>query len=187
MPRVEICIAGYGGQGLILAGRILAEAATAAEDKFVLQSQDYGPQARGGSSKTVVVVADEEIDYPEMTIPDILVALSQSAVEQLSDRLRPKSTLIGDVQAVETWPTFDGRTLKLPLMATAKEATGKEIATGIVALGVIANISDVIQRETLRELIAKRVPPDTKEANIAAFEAGCALVLDERESRSDVA
>lgn len=186
MSRVEICIAGYGGQGIILAGRILAEAA-AGVNNFVVQSQDYGPQARGGSSKTVIIVSGDEIDYPEMTVPDILVALTQSAVDRLAGQLEKKSTLVGDTGAIRTWPDFDGHTLHLPLAATALDIMGKEIATGMVCLGAISALSHVVPKEALKKLIAKRVPPATRENNLAAFEAGYDLVSEAGESPVEVA
>jgi 2-oxoglutarate ferredoxin oxidoreductase subunit gamma len=173
MPeRLEIRLAGSGGQGLILAGVILAEAAGIHEGKFVAQTQSYGPEARGGASKSEVVISDAEIDYPKAVKPDILLCMSQQACETYIFDLKPGGALIVDESLVHHLPTT--RAVAIPFTRIARQEVGREMLANIVALGALAVLTGVVSRKSLKAAVLARVPRGTEEMNKKALAAGVA-------------
>ena len=170
--RTEFRLSGSGGQGLLLAGIVLAEAAIL-EDKNVVQTQSYGPEARGGSSKAEVVVSDTDIDYPKATDPDYLLALTADAYKTYG-ALQGKGTIIVD-SSIALDPAIKAKTVSVPILETTKKI-GKTIVTNIVALGVVAGLSGIVKPETLEKAVLDRVPKGTEELNVAALKAGFGLV-----------
>ena len=168
--RYEIRLAGTGGQGLILAGIILAEAAAIYYNKNAVQSQSYGPEARGGTSKTEVIIAEGEIDYPKVTSADLLLAMSQEACDKYFYELKKDGLLIVDATYVHRLPTT--KAVSLPITQLALEATGKRIAASVTALGVIAGLTGVVSPQALAAAVAARAPKGTQEVNRQALEAG---------------
>jgi len=130
--RYEIRLAGSGGQGLVLAGVILAEAAGIYDGKFVCQTQSYGPEARGGASKAEVVISDAEIDYPKAIRPDVLLALNQKSLDVFLGDLKEGGVLLVDADLVREVP--ESGALSIPFTRLAREA-GRELMANIVALG----------------------------------------------------
>jgi 2-oxoglutarate ferredoxin oxidoreductase subunit gamma len=172
MPkRYEIRLAGSGGQGLILAGVILAEAAGIYDGKFVCQTQSYGPAARGGASKAEVVISDAEIDYPKAIRPDVLLALNQTSLDKYLTDLKPGGTLLVDADLVLEVPV-EGAVV-IPFTRLAREA-GREMMANIVALGALAAVTQAVSAGGLKAAVLARVPPQTRELNEAALEAGMA-------------
>lgn len=171
--RYEIRLAGVGGQGLLLAGLILAEAAAIYENKNAVQSQSYGAEARGGPSMSEVIVADGEIDFPKVLEPDLLLALSQDAADKHVPLVKKDGLIIADSANVERIPT-EKRVLRLPITEAAREATGRPVAS-IVALGLIAVVTGVISRNSIHQAVLSRAPHGTEEMNVKALEAGFAL------------
>jgi len=169
--RYEIRLAGSGGQGLILAGIILAEAAGVYDGKFVCQTQSYGPEARGGASKAEVVISDAAIDYPKAIRPDVLLALNQKSLEAFSSDLKPGGLLLVDADLVKEAPA--GRVLALPFTRIAREA-GSAMAANIVALGALAQLTGAVSLESLTAAVLARVPKGTEELNKKALAAGVA-------------
>jgi 2-oxoglutarate ferredoxin oxidoreductase subunit gamma len=167
--RLEIRLAGSGGQGLILAGMILAEAVGILEDKFVAQTQSYGPEARGGASKSEVVISDAEIDYPKAVNPDILLCLNQAASDLYIFDVKPGGTLIVDSSLVHHLPTT--RAVALPFTKIARDL-GQEMMANVVALGALAALTGVVSLESLEAALLARVPPDTRKLNQKALQAG---------------
>lgn len=167
--RVEIRLAGEGGQGVILAGMILAEAATL-EGMYVVQSQSYGPEARGGASVAEVILSNREIDYPEVLQADILAALNQTAFHRFVAAVRQGGWILVDEERVEA----DDRPglVRLPLTRLAFEATGRTITANLVTLGALVGLTGVVERASLEAAVRKRVPPGTEELNCKALEAG---------------
>ena len=143
MSRYEIRLAGSGGQGLILAGVILAEAAGIGDGKFVCQTQSYGPAARGGASKAEVVISDTEIDYPKAIRPDVLLALNQTSLDKYLGDLKPGGVLLVDADLVRE-VQVEGA-VALPFTRLAREL-GKEMMANIVALGALATITQPSRR-----------------------------------------
>jgi 2-oxoglutarate ferredoxin oxidoreductase subunit gamma len=169
--RYEIRLAGSGGQGLILAGIILAEAAGVYDGKFVCQTQSYGPEARGGASKAEVVISDAAIDYPKAIQPDVLLALNQKSLEVFGADLKPVGLLLVDADLVKEVP--GGRVIALPFTRIAREL-GRAMAANIVALGALAALTGAVSSEGLKKAVIARVPASTRELNEKALEAGLA-------------
>jgi 2-oxoglutarate ferredoxin oxidoreductase subunit gamma len=171
MARYEIRLAGSGGQGLILAGVILAEAAGIYDGKFVCQTQSYGPAARGGASKAEVVISDGEIDYPKAIRPDVLLALNQMSLDKYLPDLKPGGVLLVDADLVHEVP-LEGA-VAIPFTRLAREV-GREMMANIVALGALAALTRVVSPEGLQAAVLARVPPQTRELNGKALETGLA-------------
>lgn len=170
--RVEFRLSGSGGQGLLLAGITLAEAAIHA-GKNAVQTQSYGPEARGGSSKAEVVISDEEIDYPKATDPDFLLALTNDAYKTYGPMMA-KGLIITDT-SVTLDPAIKARTVALPILSSAAEKVGKKVVANMVALGVLGGLSGVAPKEVLKKAVIARVPKGTDELNVKALEVGLEL------------
>ena len=169
-PRTEIRLAGEGGQGMILAGIILAEAASIYDKKMVVQTQSYGPEARGGASKSEVVIAAGEIDHPEVLSADVVVTLSQEAFDKYATSVKPGGLLIVDSDAVHSIQVPEA--IKIPIGWLALQTTGKPITANTVALGVLVGLTRVVSREALEKAVTARAPHGTEEMNRKALEAG---------------
>lgn len=167
--RYEVRLAGTGGQGAILAGIILADAAIR-EGKNAVQTQSYGPEARGGASRSEVVISTSAIDYPKVLEPDITLCLSQEACDRYSGDMRKDGLLILDTDHVNRSPTT--RAVGLALTSLAQEATGRSITANVVGLGLVAGLTDIISRESLEDAVEARAPQGTKETNLKALAAG---------------
>ena len=170
---VQVRFSGSGGQGLITAGVILAEAAML-EGLNVVQTQTYGPEARLGSSKSEVIISKGTIAYPEVTSPDILVAMSLEAARKLAPKVRPGTLVILDSTSVPGDVETPGRLVRLPITATAAAAGGK-VTANIVALAAMNALAPVVSAESLRTAIAARVPARFRDLNRKAAEMGEAL------------
>lgn len=169
VERTEIRLAGEGGQGMILAGIILAEAATIYDGKQAVQTQSYGPEARGGASKSEVVIAAGEIDHPEVLAADALVALSQEAFTKYAPGVKPGGLLIVDSDKIINPPDS---AVQVPISRLAFETTGKAITANTVALGVLVGLTNVVSTEALEKAVTARAPRGTEEMNRKALEAG---------------
>jgi 2-oxoglutarate ferredoxin oxidoreductase subunit gamma len=169
--RHEIRLAGSGGQGLILAGIILAEAAGIYDGKFVCQTQSYGPEARGGTSKAEVVISDTEIDYPQAIHPDVLVALNQKSLDAYIFDLEPEGLILVDADLVTEAPS--SRTLALPFTRIARDL-GTVMVINLVALGALAQFTGVVSLQGLEAAMLARVPKGTEDLNRRALAAGIA-------------
>jgi 2-oxoglutarate ferredoxin oxidoreductase subunit gamma len=170
--RTEIRLAGEGGQGMILAGIILAEAAAIFDNKNATQTQSYGPEARGGASKAEVVISEGEIDHPEVIMADVLVAMSQEACDKYAGNLKKDGLLIVDQERVGRVPS--NRAIKVPITRLAQESSGKSITASVVALGVLVGLTEVVSRNAITQAVANRAPKGTEEMNQAALSAGFA-------------
>jgi 2-oxoglutarate ferredoxin oxidoreductase subunit gamma len=171
--RTEIRLAGEGGQGMILAGIILAEAAAIYDNQNVVQTQSYGPEARGGASRAEVVISHSEIDYPEVISADVLVAMSQEACDKFSGSLKKGGLLIVDEDNVGRISL--SRALRAPITRTAIEASGKNITANVVAIGIVVGMTSVVSREAIEKAVAARAPKGTEELNIRSLHAGFAI------------
>ncbi len=158
MPyRYEVRLSGSGGQGLILAGIILAEAAGIYDGKYVCQSQSYGPEARGGASKSEVIISDEEIDYPKAIKPDVLLAMNQSSCDLYFFDLKPNGLLIVDSTFVKQTPTT--KVVALPFTSVARKELGKEMVANVVALGSLVFLSGAVSLKSLEAALDGRAQP----------------------------
>ena len=170
--RYEIRFSGAGGQGLITAGIILAEAAAIIEGKSALQSQSYGPEARGGASKSEVIISDGPIDYPKATIVDACLAMTQEAADKYANGIKKGGLLLLDDDFVKKEPVGDFIVYRLPIMRMAKEDIGRAIVANVIALGAVIGMTGVVSREAGEEAVVRRVPAAFKELNQKAFSLG---------------
>ena len=168
----EIRLSGEGGQGLVLAGKVLTEAAAIYEDMNATQSQSYGPEARGGASRSEVIVSDSEIDYPEVTEADILLCMSQQACDKYYAATKRNGLLIVDSTHVKRTPTM--RAIKADFSGWAIESTEREITASVVALGFLVGLTDLFPREALEAAVLARTPKGTGEMNLKAAARGFA-------------
>ncbi len=172
--RTEFRLSGSGGQGLLLAGIVLAEAAII-EDKNAVQTQSYGPEARGGASKAEVVISDTDIDYPKATDPDYLLALTPESYRTYGKDMG-KGLIIVD-SSVQLDESIKARTVSVPILKTATEDLGKKVVANIVALGVLGGISGIVSLPTMELAVKNRVPKGTEELNLAALRRGFELAI----------
>ena len=168
--RYEIRLAGEGGQGMILAGLILAEAAAMYAGKNVVQTQTYGPEARGGASKSEVVIGDDEIDYPEVMEADVLLAMGQEACDKYFYGLKKNGVLIVDSDKVGRVPT--SKAIRVPITRLAVQATGRSITANVVALGLLVGLTKIVPAEALEKAVLARAPEGTEEMNRQALQVG---------------
>jgi len=170
--RYEIRLSGSGGQGLILMGIILAEAAGVYDGKYVAQTQSYGPEARGGSSKSEVIVSDEEIDYPKAMKLDLLLAMNQKSCDEFYPDLKPDGLLIVDSTFVSQVPT--PKAFQVPFTRIAREKLKKEVVANIVALGALTQLCPIVSPKAMERAVLARVPKGTEKLNREALRAGMA-------------
>lgn len=174
----EIRLSGAGGQGLILIGKILAEAAAIYDGKNATQSQSYGPEARGGASRSEVIISDGDIDYPKATDIDLLLAMTQEASDKYANDVKEGGSIIVDTGFVKTLPKGNFNVFSYPITLKAEEVIGKKIVANIIALGIIEKISKTISETSIINAIRARVPKGTEDLNIKAFKYGQEQVQD---------
>ena len=175
MSRLEMRLSGSGGQGLILAGIILAEAAIL-DKKNAVQSQSYGPEARGGSSKSEVLISDEVIHYPKVVKPDLLLAMTQEALDKYSYDLPNDAILVIDTTFVKDISEKFTNVYKLPVTEQAKEVLGRTLFANIIAIGAIVALTKAVSKESALKAVLARVPKGTEVKNEQAFELGMSFV-----------
>jgi 2-oxoglutarate ferredoxin oxidoreductase subunit gamma len=168
--RYEIRLSGSGGQGIILASIILAEAAGIFEGYQVSQTQSYGPQARGGRCKAEVVISKKQIDYPKAMQLDMMLAMNQASCDAYCYDFKYNGLLIIDSTLVEQVPT--SRVVALPFTQIANELTGKNLVANIVGLGALGHFCPIISVKSLEKALSVRVPKGTKDINRKALLAG---------------
>jgi len=170
--RLEVRIAGFGGQGIIRAGLMLAMAVSLFEDKNAVQTQSYGPESRGGSCKSEVVISDEEIDFPKALEPDVLLVMSQAAYTRYIDTIKNGGTVILDPDMIpqrKERPNI--QEYQVPVTRIAEEL-GKTIFANVIMLGAFTAITNIVGAEPMKDAILKNIPKGTEKLNLAAFEKG---------------
>jgi 2-oxoglutarate ferredoxin oxidoreductase subunit gamma len=170
--RTEIKIGGFGGQGVILSGYIIGRAATIYDDKHSTMIQAFGPEARGSACSVQLIVSADPIDYPYITLPDILVVMSQEAYSKFTPELAPGGILITEQELVSPHGLRKDIThLSIPATRIAEEL-GKRMVLNIVMMGFLTAVTDVVQPDAMRKAVASSVPKGTEELNLKAFEKG---------------
>ena len=172
MSRYELRFSGAGGQGLITAGIIMAKAASIYEGKQAVQSQSYGPEARGGASKSEVIISDGPIDYPKATAVDALLAMTQEACDKYTHDLKDGGILLVDSDLVKNIPKGNFKIISFPIINTAKTDVGREIVANIVALGAMVALTGQVSRENAEKAVLSSVPEAFIELNRKAFSIG---------------
>jgi 2-oxoglutarate ferredoxin oxidoreductase subunit gamma len=171
-PERQVFITGFGGQGIVMAGDILGKAATLYDRRHATMMQTYGPEARGGSCSSQVIISDREILFPSIGEPEVLICMSQEGYTKNVKNLRRRGTLIWDTDLVKSRKTAAGlTTYNIPATRFAEEL-GNAMMANIVMLGFLAAVENVVSAGALRDAVADSVPPATKENNIRAFDRG---------------
>mgnify|MGYP005834543195 CR=1 FL=1 len=173
MAETQIKITGFGGQGVVLAGIILAQAACLHDGRNATQSQSYGPEARGGAARSEVVISDDQIDYPKVETADVLVAMSQEALDRHFRTLKDGGILLVDEDLVKEVPS-DRRVLayRMPFTRVATDDLKRRIVANMVMLGALAGVTSVVSEQSLKVAVKENVPAGTEELNIKAVERG---------------
>ncbi len=172
MSEKQVVITGFGGQGIVLTGNILGKAATIFDGRHATMTQNYGPEARGGSCSSQVIVSSEDIAFPYVEHPQVLVCMSQECFEKNLASLSPGGMLVWDSDLVRvgqldpSWQKF-----QVPATRIAEEL-GNKMMANIVMLGFLSAVSDLVGTDSLRQAMLASVPPKTKETNALAFERG---------------
>lgn len=179
--RYEIRLSGSGGQGLVLAGIILAEAAGIHDGQFVAQTQSYGPEARGGKSRSDVVISHEEIDFPHPESLDCLVAMNQGAFDTYYPELKKGGVLVVDSTLVEQTVAPDA--LEFPFTELAREKVGREVTSTIMALGALSVITGKVSMAGLTRAVKARVPGGTAKINLKALKMGAKIASEALKDR----
>jgi 2-oxoglutarate ferredoxin oxidoreductase subunit gamma len=184
--RIEMCLSGSGGQGLILAGIILAEAAGIYDGKEAVQTQSYGPEARGGASRSEVVISNDTIDYPKVIKSDILLALTQTACDKYIKNLNQDGILVADSTLVTEVPTVSNKKYLFPITETAQKIFGTKLVN-IISLGIIVGLTKVVSQEAIQKAVSSKVPVKAKEINekalLLGFDIAKKLKAKEKESK----
>jgi 2-oxoglutarate ferredoxin oxidoreductase subunit gamma len=172
MSQYEIRFSGSGGQGCILAGVIFAEAAAIYDEISSVQSQSYGPEARGGASKAEVIISDKKIQFPKATAIDICLSLTQEAANKYYKDIKSNGILLVDQDFVLNPPKGDFKVIKLPIIKTAAEDIGKAFVANIVATGAITALANKVTYASVEKAVLARVPKGTEDMNKRALKAG---------------
>jgi 2-oxoglutarate ferredoxin oxidoreductase subunit gamma len=178
MKRTEVRLSGEGGQGIVLGGIILAEAAAIYDGTNALQTQSYGPESRGGASRAEVIISDGEIDYPKVDVPDVLLVMNQVAYDKFASAVKEDGIIIADSTHVKVKAGGPARVFSAPITGLAREL-GREIVANIVALGVLVALTGMVSRESLERAVLARVPKGTEDLNRRALAAGFAAAARE--------
>ena len=172
MPkRIEVRISGLGGQGVVLAGEILGRAAVY-EGKYVVQTQSYGAEARGSAAKSEVIISNSKIGFPKVRKCDVLLAMSQSAVEKHLKDLKEKGVLVVDEHTVEHIPKTKVKLFRIPATKTAEKLFKSRLYANVVMLGALTKITSIVKEEAVEKAITDSVPESAREANITGFREG---------------
>jgi len=168
-------LAGSGGQGVITAAIILAEAAVLHENLEATQTQTYGPEARGGATRADVIVSDAPIRFPKVVRANVLVCLTQQAYTKFCSIVRPGGLLLTDSLHVQVESAVDARQVQLPLFHEVVEQTGTPLALNICTLGAVLGLTDLINPDSVRKVLKTRVPTNFLQVNLQALELGLRL------------
>ena len=171
--RYEIKLSGAGGQGIILAGIILAHSIAVYEDQFVAMSQSYGPEARGGSCSVEIIINDSVIDYPRAEGYDLLLAMNQESCDKFHKDIKENGLLLVDSSFVHNTPHVN--VISLPFSKRAREETGKDITATIMAIGSLCKLAGIVRINNLEHGLFDNVPEWSKEINIKAIKTGYAM------------
>ncbi len=178
MERCRIVFSGAGGQGVITAAIILAEAAVLHENLLAVQSQSYGPAARGGATRSDVIISDTDIYYPKVIQPNVLICLTQEAYDKFHAIIRPGGLLITDKRYVKTQHRIDARRIESDMYRTVMDKIGKPVVFNICVLGIVIRLTNIVQPESIMKVLHARISPALLDMNHTALELGMELASD---------
>lgn len=168
--KKEVLVTGFGGQGIVLAGRILGQAAALGDHKESTLVQSYGPEARGGACSAQVIISERAIHYPYVRTPEILVCMSQAGYDKFMGLLEEEGILIVDEDLVQA-KGRDRDVFSIPATRMAEEL-GRKMMANIIMLGFLVAVTEVVSREGAREAVLGSVPKGTEKMNLTAFDKG---------------
>jgi 2-oxoglutarate ferredoxin oxidoreductase subunit gamma len=180
--QYEMRFTGSGGQGVILASVIMAEAAVLSGE-HTIQSQAYGPEARGGTSKAETIISRGEIWFSKVVSPDFLLALTQGSLDKYAPELAPGAVVMADDTLKSPKALTKTASSPSPSCSTAREKVGREMTANIVAVGAINAALNLFSDEVIREAVRRHIPRGTEELNNKALAEGGLLVADMDVSR----
>ena len=172
MERCRMIFSGSGGQGIITAAIIFAEAAVVHEGLNAVQSQSYGPEARGGASRSDVIIADADIWYPKVIEPNVLVCLTQEAYNKFSGLIRPNGLLLTDSHFVKQEKGVDATHVELNMYKMVMDKIGRPIVFNICMLGALTKLTQLIKPESIMKVLENRIPAGFLGINKQALEIG---------------
>ena len=175
MERCRMVFSGSGGQGVITAAIILAEAAVLHENLIAVQSQSYGPEARGGATRSDVIIAESPIHFPKVIQPNVLVCLTQQAYTNYYSILRPGGLFITDSHFVKLGKKVDARQVELPMYETVMEKIGRPIVFNICMLGAVIGLTKLVRPESIMKVLETQIPHSFLEMNRQALDLGLKL------------
>ncbi len=175
MERCRLVFSGSGGQGVITAAIILAEAAVLYDDLIAVQSQVYGAEARGGATRSDIIISDSDIFFPKVNQPNVLVCLTQEAYVKFSTIIRPGGLLVTDQRYVQTWKKVDARQRELPIYDTVMDQIGKPIVFNICMLGALIALTGIVRAESIMKVLESRIPESFLDLNRRALQVGIDL------------
>ena len=181
MERCRLVFSGSGGQGVITAAIILAEAAVLYENLTAVQSQVYGPAARGGATRSDVIISESNINYPKVIQPNVLVCLTQEAYNKYYPIIRPGGLLITDNRFVKIQRKVDAQQKELPMYGNVMESIGKPIVFNICMLGAVIALTKLVKSDSIMEVLKDRIPPGFIEMNRNALDLGIKLASELKE------
>ena len=169
---------GSGGQGVITATIILAEAAVLYENLNAVQSQSYGAEARGGATRSDVIISSSTIDYPKVIQPNVLVCLTQESYNKFYPIVRPGGLLLTDTRYVKPLKKVDARQIELPMYRTVMDKIGKPIVFNICMLGAVIGLTNLVKSESIMKVLTTRIPSGFLEMNRSALNLGMTLAAE---------
>ncbi|PLX53933.1 MAG: 2-oxoglutarate ferredoxin oxidoreductase subunit gamma [Desulfobacteraceae bacterium] len=178
MERCRMVFSGSGGQGVITAAIILAEAAVLHDNLTAVQSQAYGPEARGGATRSDVIISDTTINYPKVIQPNVLVCLTQEAYNQYCPIIRPGGLLITDNRFVKIQRKVDAQQKELPMYRSVMEKIGKPIVFNICMLGAVIELTKLVKSDSIMEVLKDRLPDGFIKMNRDALDLGMKIAAD---------
>jgi 2-oxoglutarate ferredoxin oxidoreductase subunit gamma len=175
MERYRVVFSGSGGQGVITASIILAEAAVLHEGLNAVQSQSYGPEARGGATRSDVIVSDRDIRFPKVNQPNVLISLTQEAYNKFANTIRPGGLLVTDSHFVKPASKVDARQVELGMYKEVMDRIGKSVVFNICVLGAVLGLVPIVKRESVVKVIETKIPPGFLDMNKKALDLGFQL------------
>jgi 2-oxoglutarate ferredoxin oxidoreductase subunit gamma len=175
MERYRIVFSGSGGQGVITASIILAEAAVIYEGLNAVQSQSYGPEARGGATRADVIISDRAIRFPKVNQPNVLVCLTQEAYNKFSNSIRPGGLLLTDTHYVTVERRVDARQVGLGMYKAVMDRIGKPVVLNICMLGAVTGLTNIVKTESIMKVLETKIPKGFLDMNKQALDLGFEL------------
>jgi 2-oxoglutarate ferredoxin oxidoreductase subunit gamma len=172
MERCRLVFSGSGGQGVITAAIILAEAAVIHENLIAVQSQSYGPEARGGATRSDIIISDSQIFFPKVNQPNILVCLTQESYNKFYPIVRPGGLLVTESRNVKLHEKVDARQVELPMYQTVTDKIGKPIVFNMCMLGAVIGLTELVKPDSIMKVLEARIPSNFLSMNREALSLG---------------